>query len=210
MPDRRSSLASLARQAVIISNGLTSAAIAARMPHCLARPCLRCPAKPSCASAALFVRLSLCISSRRPLRSPRPFPSLTIPYRRPSPSWAPCFSISLAAARSLGLSEARPLVFLLFPSRLRLLLVITTNLSRINSPSGINSSTVQAEKEKVIARGSGRANPPPPFPRAPVSTHRSVPPTEKEKGNIGVECRARSVMLCKRGWKAGERKLLMS
>lgn len=134
----------------------------------------------------------------------------TIPYRRPSPSSAPCFSVSLATARSLELSEARPLVFLLFPSRLRLLLVITTNLSRINSPSGINSSTVQAEKEKVIARGSGRANPPPPFPRAPVSTHRSVPPTEKEKGNIGVECRARSVMLCKRGWKAGERKLLMS
>lgn len=139
-------------------------------------------------------------------------PSLvpTIPYRRPSPSSAPCFSVSLAAVRSLGLSEARPLVFLLFPSRLRLLLVITTNLSRINSPSGINSSTVQAEKEKVIARGSGRANPPPPFPRAPVSTRRSVPPTEKEKGDIGVECWVRSVMLCKGGWKAGERKLLMS
>lgn len=94
-------------------------------------------------------------------------PSLTIPYRRPSPSSVPCFTVSLAAARSLGLSEARPLVFLLFPSRLRLLLVITTNLSRINSPSGINSSTVQAEKEKVIARGSGRANPLPPFPRRP-------------------------------------------
>lgn len=100
----------------------------------------------------------------------------TIPYRRPSPSSVPCFSVSLAAARSLGLSEARPLVFLLFPPCLRLLLVITTNLSRINSPSGINSSTVQAEKEKVIARGSGRANPPPLFPRAPVSTHRFVPP----------------------------------
>jgi len=205
MPDRRSSLASLARQAVIISNGLTSAAIAARMPHCLARPCLRCPAKPSYASAALFVRLSLCISSRRPLRS-----LATIPYRRPSPSSVPCFSISLTTARSLGLSEARPLVFLLFPSRLRLLLVITTNLSRINSPSGINSSTVQAEKEKVIARGSGRANPIPLFPRAPVSTRRSMPPMEKEKGNIGVERQARSVMLCKGGWKAGERKLLMS
>lgn len=91
----------------------------------------------------------------------------TIPYRCPSPSSVPCFTVSLAAARSLGLSEARPLVFLLFPSRLRLLLVITTNLSRINSPSGINSSTVQAEKEKVIARGSGRANPLPPFPRRP-------------------------------------------
>lgn len=84
----------------------------------------------------------------------------TIPYRHPSPSSVPCFSISLIAARSLGLSEARPLVFLLFPSRLRLLLVITTNLSRINSPSGINSSTVQAEKEKVIA-GVGASNSPP-------------------------------------------------
>lgn len=130
---------------------------------------LRAPPPPS---------LSVSLSASPPVD---PFAPLgrflaTIPYRRPPPSSVPCFSVSLAAARSLGLSEARPLVFLLFPSRLRLLLVITTNLSRINSPSGINSSTVQAEKEKVIARGSGRANPPPPFPRAPVSTHRSVPP----------------------------------
>lgn len=160
---------------------------------------LRAPPPPS---------LSVSFSASPPVD---PFASLaTIPYCRPSPSSIPCFSVSLDATRSLGLSEARPLVFLLFPSRLRLLLVITTNLSRINSPSGINSSTVQAEKEKVIARGSGRANPPPPFPCAPVSTHCSVPPTEKEKGNIGVECWARSVMLYKRGWKAGERKLLMS
>lgn len=105
--------------------------------------------------------VSLCISSRQPLPAPRSFPLATIPYRHPSPSSVPCFSVSLTGARSLGLSEARPLVFLLFPSRLRLLLVITTNLSRINSPSGINSSTVQAEKEKVIA-GVGAGNLPPP------------------------------------------------
>lgn len=129
---------------------------------------LPCPVVPPMPCETL-VRL------RRPLRwslsfsfSPSAFPPAspsaralaTIPYRRPSPSWAPCFSISLTAACSLGLSEARPLVFLLFPSRLRLLLVITTNLSRINSPSGINSSTVQAEKEKVIARvGAGNSPP---------------------------------------------------
>lgn len=217
MPDRRSSLASLARQAVIISNGLTSAAIAARMPHCLARPCLQCPAKPSCASAALFVRLSLSLCISRlyflPL-PPSPRPASLVPSLPTliavllhlrflvSPSRSP-------GARSLGLSEARPLVFLLFPSRLRLLLVITTNLSRINSPSGINSSTVQAEKEKVIA-GVGAGNSPC-FPRTPDSTRRSVPPTEKEKGDIGTECRVRSAMLRERGgWKAGERKLLMS
>lgn len=198
MPDRRSSLASLARQAVIISNGLTSAAIAARMPHCLARPCLQCPAKPSCASAALFVRLSLCISSRLPPSPPRA--ALVVgslasnPYRRPSPSSIPCFSVSLgAAARSLGLSEAaRPLVFLLFPSRL--LLVITTNLSRINSPSGINSSTVQAEKEKVIA-GVGAGNSPA-HPRydSPLCT----PYGERERRYRDGECRVRSVMLRER------------
>lgn len=163
MPDRRSSLASLARQAVIISNGLTSAAIA--LPECLT-------ALPGHASDALRnlgtspprrpplrrLFLSLCISSRLPFRY-----SCLCYYPL---SWS--FSIfgflflhlSLTAARSLGLSEARPLVFLLFPSRLRLLLVITTNLSRINSPSGINSSTVQAEKEKVIARvGAGNSPP---------------------------------------------------
>lgn len=123
-----------------------------------------------------------------------PSPSLPVvgslatnPYRRPSPSSIPCFSVSLVGARSLGLSEARPLVFLLFPSRLRLLLVITTNLSRINSPSGINSSTVQAEKEKVIA-GVGAGNSLTLFPHTPDSTRRSVPPTEKEKGDIGTEC----------------------
>lgn len=128
---------------------------------------LPCPVVPPM-PCETFVRL------RRPLRPSLSFslhflpasPPLfaralaTIPYRRPSPSSAPCFSISLTTARSLGLSEARPLVFLLFPSRLRLLLVITTNLSRINSPSGINSSTVQAEKEKVIARvGAGNSPP---------------------------------------------------
>lgn len=129
---------------------------------------LPCPVMPPMPCETL-VRL------RRPLRSPLSFsfslsafpPAVssaralaTIPYRRPSPSSVSCFSISLTAACSLGLSEARPLVFLLFPSRLRLLLVITTNLSRINSPSGINSSTVQAEKEKVIARvGAGNSPP---------------------------------------------------
>lgn len=165
---------------------------------------LRAPPPPS---------LSVSLSASPPVD---PFAPLgrslaTIPYRCPSPSSVPCFSISLAATRSLGLSEARPLVFLLFPSRLRLLLVITTNLSRINSPSGINSSTVQAEKEKVIARGSGQANPPPSLPTRPgFDSPFSVPPMEKEKGDIGVERRARSVMLCKGGWKAGERKLLMS
>lgn len=75
MPDRRSSLASLARQAVIISNGLTSAAIAARMPHCLARPCLRCPAKPSCASAASL----LCPSLSLHLLPPTPSFPLLVP-----------------------------------------------------------------------------------------------------------------------------------
>lgn len=112
---------------------------------------LRAPPPPS---------LSVSLSASPPVR-PLRRSLTTIPY---SPSFSVFGSlflpVSLAtAARSLGLSEARPLVFLLFPSRLRLLLVITTNLSRINSPSGINSSTVQAEKEKVIARGPGRANP---------------------------------------------------
>jgi len=214
MPDRRSSLASLARQAVIISNGLTSAAIAARMPHCLARPCLRCPAKPSCASAALPLSVSLsAFPPAIPLagccpRAPRYHPlssSLSVFCF----SFPPSRSLT-AAARSLGLSEAGPLVFLLFPSRLRLLLVITTNLSRINSPSGINSSTVQAEKEKVIAGvGTGSSHP---LPRRSFSsdpTRRSVcPPAERERENgdtgrreAGVECLARSVMLRERGWK---------
>jgi len=114
-----------------------------------------------CETFVRLRRLPLCpsLSASPPAN---PFAPLTrscatIPYRHPSPSSAPCFSVSLTGARSLGLSEARPLVFLLFPSRLRLLLVITTNLSRINSPSGINSSTVQAEKEKVIA-GVGAGN----------------------------------------------------
>lgn len=115
--------------------------------------CLRRPLCPSLSASPPCVDL--------------PSPSLPVvgslatnPYRRPSPSSIPCFSVSLVGARSLGLSEARPLVFLLFPSRLRLLLVITTNLSRINSPSGINSSTVQAEKEKVIAGvGAGNSHP---------------------------------------------------
>lgn len=163
MPDRRSSLASLARQAVIISNGLTSAAIA--LPECLtalpghASDALRnlsTPPPPS-SFVSFFLSLSLSLSAFPPV-SPFAHALAVIPYRRPSPSWTPCFSVSLTAACSLGLSEARPLVFLLFPSRLRLLLVITTNLSRINSPSGINSSTVQAEKEKVIARvGAGNS-----------------------------------------------------
>lgn len=119
--------------------------------------CLR---RPLCPSLSLHLLPSL------PPLCPVVGSLATNPYRRPSPSSIPCFSVSLAAARSLGLSEARPLVFLLFPSRLRLLLVITTNLSRINSPSGINSSTVQAEKEKVIA-GVGAGNSPSPSSRAP-------------------------------------------
>jgi len=228
MPDRRSSLASLARQAVIISNGLTSAAIAARMPHCLARPCLRCPAKPSCASATLPLSVSLsAFPPAIPLagycpRAPRYHPlssSLSIFCF----SFPPSRSLT-AAARSLGLSEAGPLVFLLFPSRLRLLLVITTNLSRINSPSGINSSTVQAEKEKVIAGvGTGSSHPLPRrsyssrAPRirlgalcAPLRRERERE-RERERGRgrgrmgdgrgAGVECLARSVMLRERGWK---------
>lgn len=128
-----------------------------------------------------------------------PSPSLPVvgslatnPYRRPSPSSIPCFSVSLVGARSLGLSEARPLVFLLFPSRLRLrlLLVITTNLSRINSPSGINSSTVQAEKEKVIAGvGAGNSHPLPAHPRfdSPLCT----PYGERERRYRDGMCRVR-------------------
>lgn len=99
-------------------------------------------------------------------------------------------SPSRSPARSLGLSEARPLVFLLFPSRLRLLLVITTNLSRINSPSGINSSTVQAEKEKVIAGvGAGNSHPLPAHPRfdSPLCT----PYGERERRYRDGMCRVR-------------------
>lgn len=122
---------------------------------------LRAPPPPS-----LCPSLSLWISSRHPLSR---FAPRSCPRYHPLSSslsvfgslFPPSHSLTAAttAARSLGLSEARPLVFLLFPSRLRLLLVITTNLSRINSPSGINSSTVQAEKEKVIA-GVGTGNSP--------------------------------------------------
>lgn len=151
---------------------------------------LRAPPPPS-----LSVSLS---ASPPPLLAPRRpvVGSLaTNPYRRPPPSSIPCFSVSLGAARSLGLSEAKPLVFLLFPSRLRLLrllllLVITTNLSRINSPSGINSSTVQAEKEKVIAGVGAAGSPSRRALTPPDSTRRSVPPTEKEKGDAGTECRS--------------------
>lgn len=142
--------------------------------------------RPLCPSLSLHL-LPL-IAPRRPVVG-----SLaTNPYRRPPPSSIPCFSVSLGAARSLGLSEARPLVFLLFPSRLLLLLllVITTNLSRINSPSGINSSTVQAEKEKVIAGVGAGSSPSCRALTPPDSTRRSVPPTEKEKGDVGTECRS--------------------
>ena len=88
------------------------------------------------------------------------------PSVRPSVQRVLSFAFSFPGAVS---EESRPLVFLLFPSDLRLLLVITTNLSRINSPSGINSSTVQAEKEKVIARGrrAGTGNPTHPVSSSP-------------------------------------------
>lgn len=144
----------------------------------------------------LFVRLSLHLlpPSPQPAR-PALLPSLPslIVVLLHLRLLASSVSLALAAARSLGLSEARPLVFLLFPSRLRLLLVITTNLSRINSPSGINSSTVQAEKEKVIA-GVGTGNSPfapPPSPccfyssmRATDSTRRSVCPLRRKRKEI--------------------------
>lgn len=89
-----------------------------------------------------------------------------VPPFRPSVQRVLSFAFSFPGAVS---EESRPLVFLLFPSDLRLLLVITTNLSRINSPSGINSSTVQAEKEKVIARGrrAGTGNPTHPVSSSP-------------------------------------------
>lgn len=150
------------------------------MPDCLARLCLRCPVKPSCLRAFVLSRrlilfhLLLFLRDRFPSSSANghaPFSSFFVSCR-PSvrPSVRPSSVFSLSPFHSLGLSEeSRPLVFLLFPSDLRLLLVITTNLSRINSPSGINSSTVQAEKEKVIARGrrAGTGNPTHPVSSSP-------------------------------------------
>lgn len=150
--------------------------------------CLRRPLCPSLsASPPVFLLAPLARSQA------------TNPYRRPSPSSIPCFFVSLAAARSLGLSEARPLVFLLFPSRLRLLLVITTNLSRINSPSGINSSTVQAEKEKVIA-GFGASNSP--SSRAPrFDSPLCTPYGERERRYRGGMPDGEPVMLREEGGK---------
>lgn len=157
MPDRRSSFASLARKAVIISNGLTSAAMATRMPDCLrsAIP-LTPPWNLRCASTALSARLSLhllpcafTLHSLSLVPAPR-HPSFSQSHFLVSP-----FHSNHSRLFPRAVSEARPLIFLLFSSRLRLHLVITTNLSRINSPSGINSSAVQAEKEKVIAGKRG-------------------------------------------------------
>ena len=80
-----------------------------------------------------------------------PFPSFPSVQQRRVLSFA--FSFPGAVSE-----ESRPLVFSYsFPPDLRLLLVITTNLSRINSPSGINSSTVQAERRKKLSRGARRA-----------------------------------------------------
>lgn len=148
------------------------------MPDCLARLCLRCPVKPSCLRAFVLSRrlilfhLLLFLRDRLPSSSANghaPFSSFFVSCRpsvRPSVQRVLSFAFSFPGAVS---EESRPLVFLLFPSDLRLLLVITTNLSRINSPSGINSSTVQAEKEKVIARRrrAGTGNPTHPVSSSP-------------------------------------------
>ncbi|KAL0108058.1 hypothetical protein PUN28_014967 [Cardiocondyla obscurior] len=116
-------LASFARQAVIISNGLTSAAIAARMPHCL------CPAVP--------------LDALRNLRAPPP----------------PSLSVSLSASLPVG-----PFALPLRPLR-----PFSLGHHPLSPPSPSFSSS--------------------PLSSAPVSTRHFVPPTEKEKGNIGAECR---------------------
>lgn len=103
------------------------------------RLCLRCPFLPS-----------LALSSRPPFVLPfsTRLPLLLLPL-----SSVHIVSPLLSSPSPEGIP--RPLVFpTLSTLLLLLLLVITTNLSRINSPSGINSSKVQAwRRRKKLSRG---------------------------------------------------------
>lgn len=105
------------------------------------RLCLRCPFLPS-----------LALSSRPPFVLPfstrLPLLLLLLPL-----SSVHIVSPLLSSPSPEGIP--RPLVFpTLSTLLLLLLLVITTNLSRINSPSGINSSKVQAwRRRKKLSRG---------------------------------------------------------
>lgn len=111
------------------------------------------PSLPECptafASDALSSLLSLFL---------RDLPSSSL-FPRDSPSsssypFRPSISSPLLSSPSPE-GIPRPLVFpTLSTLLLLLLLVITTNLSRINSPSGINSSKVQAwRRRKKLSRG---------------------------------------------------------
>lgn len=105
------------------------------------RLCLRCPFLPS-----------LALSSR---------PPFVLPFSTRLPLLLlllPLSSVHIVSPLLFSPSPEgipRPLVFpTLSTLLLLLLLVITTNLSRINSPSGINSSKVQAwRRRKKLSRG---------------------------------------------------------
>lgn len=90
-----------------------------------------------------------------PSLSSRPSPSLFPRDSLPSHPFRPYRLLSFPPPLAPSpRGYPRPLVFPTLSTLLHLLLVITTNLSRINSPSGINSSKVQAwRRRKKLSRG---------------------------------------------------------